>query len=67
METSYQHKKSSVVFLTGLFTVLFLFSCAEKELNPDDVEYRKDENGTEVLYQLKEKINRLVQGKEHLL
>ena len=52
METSYQHKKSPVVFLTVLLTVLFLFSCAEKELNPDDVEYRKDENGTEVLYQL---------------
>ena len=66
METSYQHKKSSVVFLTVLFTVLFLFSCAEKELNPDDVEYRKDENGTEVLYQLG-KNKPFGSGKEHLL
>ncbi len=33
--------------------MVFLFcSCSEKELHPDDVEYRKDENGTSILYQL---------------
>lgn len=33
--------------------LLFSFSaCSDKELHPEDVEYRKDENGTEILYQL---------------
>ena len=31
---------------------MFLFSCSDKKLHPDDVEYRIDENGTEVLYQI---------------
>ena len=31
----------------------FLFcSCGEKTLGPDDVEYRRDENGTRILYEI---------------
>ncbi|MDA8775741.1 hypothetical protein N9N13_08445 [Opitutales bacterium] len=41
-----------LILLAHLATSLFLFSCSDKELHPDDVEYRKDENGTEILYQL---------------
>jgi hypothetical protein len=41
-----------VLLLAHLAASLFFFACSEKELHPDDVEYRKDENGTEILYQL---------------
>ena len=41
----------AMAFLLGL---LFLGSCAEQRLHPDEVEYRKDENGTQVLYPLSE-------------
>jgi antitoxin component YwqK of YwqJK toxin-antitoxin module len=41
-----------ILLLAHLATSLFLFACSEKELSPDDVEYRKDENGTEILYEL---------------
>ena len=34
------------------FLVLFCFGCSDVELHPDDVEYRVDENGTELLYQI---------------
>ncbi len=52
METRiHQFMKSMPKFVFFLM-VLFVSSCADKELHPDDVEYRKDENGTEVLYQL---------------
>ena len=43
--------KSQHLFLC-LALILLLGSCSEKELHPDDVEYRKDENGTTILYQL---------------
>ena len=43
--------KSQHLFLC-LALILILGSCSEKELHPDDVEYRKDENGTTILYQL---------------
>ena len=43
--------KSQYLFLC-LALILLLGSCSEKELYPDDVEYRKDENGTAILYQL---------------
>jgi hypothetical protein len=41
----------AMAFLLGS---LFLGSCAEQRLHPDEVEYRKDENGTQVLYPLSE-------------
>ena len=41
-----------ILLLAQLAVSFFLFSCSDKELYPDDVEYRKDENGTEILYQL---------------
>ena len=37
-------------FLPLLCSFLFLCACSEQRLQPDDVEYRKDENGTEILY-----------------
>ena len=41
-------------YLLLAYWPLFLVfgSCSEKELHPDDVEYRKDENGSKILYQL---------------
>ena len=30
----------------------FFIGCADKELHPDDVEYRIDDNGTELLFQI---------------
>ena len=41
-------------FLIFAYLALFLLfsACSDKELHPDDVEYRKDENGTKILYQL---------------
>lgn len=54
--TMYTHSK-----ISGLPTTFFLFSlflllgsCAEQRLHPDDVEYRKDDNGSEILYQIGE-------------
>ena len=41
-----------ILLLAQLAVSFFLFSCSDKELYPDDVEYRKDENGAEILYQL---------------
>ena len=35
----------------GIF-ILFLNGCSDTELHPEDVEYRVDENGTELLYQI---------------
>ncbi len=35
-----------------LLSLVFLFSCSEKKLGPEDVEYRKDENGSLILYQI---------------
>ena len=32
--------------------IIVFSSCSERTLNPDDVEYRRDENGSEILYQL---------------
>lgn len=46
------HSGQKVLLLAYMVASLFFFSCSEKELLPDDVEYRKDENGTEILYQL---------------
>ncbi len=41
--------------LTTLVAALaFLGACAEERLHPDDVEYRKDENGSELLYKIGE-------------
>ena len=40
-----------VIYLALLFCIS---ACSDKELHPEDVEYRKDENGTEILYQLGE-------------
>ncbi len=37
-----------------LCPLLVVFSCSEKKLNPEDVEYRKDENGSEILFELSE-------------
>lgn len=41
-------------FYRTAFLVFFflLGACSDKELHPDDVEYRRDENGTQILYQL---------------
>ena len=36
-----------------LFPLFFaVFSCSEQKLSPKDVEYRKDENGSEILFEL---------------
>jgi hypothetical protein len=35
-----------------MLSLLFLFACSEKKLGPEDVEYRKDENGTLILYEI---------------
>ena len=44
-------KRSFLIF--AYWALFFLFgACSDKELHPDDVEYRKDENGTKILYQL---------------
>lgn len=46
------HSKRKLQSVPCLLLCMFLFSCSDKKLNPDDVEYRKDENGTEILYQI---------------
>ena len=38
------------VFALWLWSFVLLSSCAEERLQPDDVEYRKDDNGTQILY-----------------
>ena len=42
----------SKLTLLVCFCFLFSLSCTEKKLGPDDVEYRKDDNGTKILYQI---------------
>ena len=49
---SVYHLKKKFHSVPCLILSFFLFSCSDKKLSPDDVEYRKDENGTEVLYQI---------------
>ena len=45
--------KVSIGFATSMMlSLLFLFACSEKKLGPEDVEYRKDENGTLILYEI---------------
>ena len=45
--------KNSVRLILTLFGIcLFSIGCADKELHPNDVEYRIDDNGTELLYQI---------------
>ena len=39
-------------FALLLCSCILVGSCSEQRLQPDDVEYRKDENGTEILYQI---------------
>ena len=45
--------KNSVRLILTLFGIfLFSIGCADKELHPNDVEYRIDDNGTELLFQI---------------
>ena len=43
------HKTLISVVLLSFFLIS---SCGEKTLGPDDVEYRRDENGTRILYEI---------------
>ncbi|MDG0964279.1 MAG: hypothetical protein P8O23_04405 [Opitutales bacterium] len=45
---------TSLKSLLSPYLVFFflLVACSDKELHPDDVEYRRDENGTQILHQL---------------
>ncbi len=52
MENPINFFGKKILLFACLATSLFLFACSDEELHPDDVEYRKDENGTEILYQL---------------
>ena len=38
--------------MNSLLLFVFAFACSEKKLGPDDVEYRKDENGSQILYEI---------------
>jgi antitoxin component YwqK of YwqJK toxin-antitoxin module len=54
LKFTHSHKsKASIPFLL-LLVCLLIGSCAEQRLLPDDVEYRKDDNGSEILYQIGE-------------
>lgn len=46
------HKNSLCLILSLLGICLFSTGCADIELHPDDVEYRIDDNGTELLFQI---------------
>ena len=49
MHNLYQrHGREAFALL--LCSFVLLSSCAEERLQPDDVEYRKDDNGTQILY-----------------
>lgn len=52
----FMHNRSQSLTLEAfallLCSCILVGSCAEQRLQPDDVEYRKDENGTEILYQI---------------
>jgi antitoxin component YwqK of YwqJK toxin-antitoxin module len=50
--TNYPGKVSKGFATSMLLSLLFLFACSEKKLGPEDVEYRKDENGTLILYEI---------------
>ena len=50
--TKYRGKVSKGFATSMLLTLLFVFACSEKKLGPEDVEYRKDENGTLILYEI---------------
>jgi len=55
MIISIHSQKSDKTRAFFLFLVCILISsCAEQRLQPDDVEYRKDDNGSETLYQIGE-------------
>ena len=38
--------------MNSLLLFVFAFACSEKKLGPEDVEYRKDENGSQILYEI---------------
>lgn len=38
--------------LLALLTLFVFFACTDKKLGPEDVEYRKDENGSQILYEI---------------
>ena len=46
------HKYSICLILSLIGICLFSTGCADIELHPDDVEYRIDDNGTELLFQI---------------
>ena len=46
-----KRKFSKICLLIGGLTLVF-GSCSEKTLKPDDVEYRRDENGAQILFEL---------------
>jgi len=46
------HTRRPEAFALLLSTCALISSCSEQRLQPDDVEYRKDENGTQFLYQI---------------
>ena len=49
MQNLYQrHGREAFAIL--LCSFVLLSSCAEERLQPDDVEYRKDDNGTRILF-----------------
>ncbi|HAE11727.1 MAG TPA: hypothetical protein DCG39_08790, partial [Opitutae bacterium] len=48
------HIRRFAALTTLVAALAFLGACAEERLHPDDVEYRKDENGSELLYKIGE-------------
>ena len=51
MSKLHKWKFSKICLLLGWLTMVF-GSCSEKTLKPDDVEYRRDENGSQILFEL---------------
>ena len=43
--------RSAMLMLT-LLILFYSLACTEKKRGPDDVEYRKDENGSQILYEI---------------
>ena len=50
--TKYPGKVSIELATSMMLSLLFLFACSEKKLGPENVEYRKDENGSLILYEI---------------
>lgn len=52
----YNLSKSFIYFFAILATSFFLSSCWEKEVESKDLEYRTDENGLRLLYEIGSKV-----------